>query len=103
MKNKFSKYETVTKAFQKFFNEEEISIMMDRKVDKNMLAQMSDTKASKEELKQTNSLIDSLNERMKHLSVVHTQLAGTFDPVRESMQNFDAHTQKQLQQKLYNI
>ena len=96
MKNKFSKYETVTKAFQKFFNEEEISIMLDRKVDKNMLAQMSDSKASKEDLIYTNSLVDSLNERMKHLSVVHSQLVSTFEPVRESMQNFDAHTQKQL-------
>ena len=54
MNIKFSKYETVSKEFSKFFSEDELSIRFDGKADKNAILKMNNIKANKNELAITN-------------------------------------------------
>ena len=53
---------------------------------------MNDIKASRTELKFEHSLIESLNDRVKHLSILMKEMAEVFKPVNEQIQMFDDHT-----------
>ena len=70
MTTKFAKYDHVAKAFQKYFSEDDLSLSLERKPDLYMLAEMNSKKAGKEEVARMEELINSLNHRVKHLSVV---------------------------------
>ena len=79
------KYEKVARQFQKFFHSEEISVLMDQKADKSMLTM----KANMDEITYTHSLIEGLNERIKHISMIQTEFAKTLEPIKNSIGEFD--------------
>ena len=43
----------------------------------------------KDQWEMTNGLIEDLNERIKHLSILQTELTNTLEPVRICMEKFD--------------
>ena len=58
------------KEFKKFFDNNELALQLSRKCDMGMFHKLNDTKATRDELKFEHSLIESLNDRIKHLSVL---------------------------------
>ena len=64
---------------------------------------MDHIKADKEDLNYTNSLIESLNERLKHLSTIQNELATTLEPIKYSIHKFDEGVKKKLQTKVATI
>lgn len=61
VEEKFHNYEKVYKAFQKFFNSDELDFIISRKADIELVERMQDSKAQKSDLLATNSKIDSVN------------------------------------------
>ena len=70
MAGRFEKYDKVSKAYERFFDNDDIQISLDRKADKYMLLQLNDKKASNEDVQHTHFLLEKLNDRVKHVSVV---------------------------------
>ena len=87
--DKLHEYERVVKAFSKYFCEDEISVIMDRKAEKTMVANMTQNTATSEDVMYIHSLIESLNERMKHVSSVQNEVAMNLEPVKNAIKNFD--------------
>ena len=52
-----------------------------------LVNQISEKKANETDLKFTQSLIDSLNHRLKHLSVLQNELALSLEPVKNTITN----------------
>lgn len=75
MKNKFKEYDHVKKSFGKFFNHEGLQKVLDNKANLQDLQQVNLERASKEELEEQKICIDSLNERIKLLSVLQTEIS----------------------------
>jgi len=50
MAGRFEKYDKVSKAYERFFYNDDIQISLDRKADKYMLLQLNDKKASNEDV-----------------------------------------------------
>ena len=59
-----------------------------------MVNKLNDAKATKEELMQTNALIENLNERVKHISILQNELAIMLEPIRNSVNIFDEKMKK---------
>ena len=70
MRNKLKKYEQVYIDFRQFFDGNELNKKLDSKPDAHKFMELYDVKASRDELRHTNSLIDNLNDRVKHLSIL---------------------------------
>ena len=62
---------------------------MGRKADMTVLNRLNEIKANRHELVKTNDVIDNLNERVKHMSVLQNELAEMLVPVRDSIGHFD--------------
>ena len=60
-------------------------------------------KANKVELKKTNEIIENLNDRVKHISIVQNELAEMLAPIRDSMQHFDEKTKAEILTKVENL
>lgn len=84
IKQKLIQYEKVAKQFQQFFNTEEIQSIVDRKADIELIEKLQQTKAQKTELAVTNSLIDQLHGRLKHMSILVAELAKASIPSKAS-------------------
>ena len=50
---------------------------------------MDDLKADKESLDKTNALIENLNDKVKHLSIIQNELALSLAPINKNIGNFD--------------
>lgn len=90
IKKSFQKYENVAKEFQKFFNKEELSAAFDRKADIEMINELNQFKATKTQIEETKKLIDNLNFRLKHISIVQREIATLLEPSKNSFNHFDA-------------
>jgi hypothetical protein len=77
-------YEKVAKQFSQFFNTEELLTTLNRKADIELIERLQATKAPKTDLQETNGLIDACNLRIKHLSILMTELAKAFVPSKAS-------------------
>lgn len=82
MDEKFAEYDKVSTQFQQFFSSDGLTHEMNRKADKSTVNKMVEVKASKEELDDTHKMIENLNTRVKHLSILQNELASTLEPVR---------------------
>lgn len=58
---KFKKYEKVEKSFSKFFNSDDLIAVMNNKVDTEMLNEVKQDKASRDELKDAMFLMNDMN------------------------------------------
>lgn len=67
---KFSKYQDVYRDFSKFFDQDALRLQLERKCDLHMFEQLNDSKAAKTSVEYEHSLIENLNERVKHLSIL---------------------------------
>lgn len=63
-------YERVLTQFQKFFDQEELQKIIDSKADLAIVQNMKEFKANKVEVEQCLMLIDTVHERLKHLSIL---------------------------------
>ena len=69
MKNKLMQYEKVVNSFKKFFDQEEIGALIDRKADIELLSHLEEKKANVKDISTLHSLFLRLDEKMKYLSV----------------------------------
>ena len=77
---KLSEYDRIAKCFSKFFEQDELQYIIERKADIELVQRLQDTKANKEEIKYQSSLIEALNVRMKHLSIILSEMAKSTIP-----------------------
>ena len=101
--NKYSKYDHVLGEFKKFFNQEDLSIRIDSKADLKMVNLMEIDKASRKELDEARNLIDSLNNRVKHLANLLNEISESIRPVRDSLDTFKESTKNSILAKIENI
>ena len=68
-----------------------------------MIRKLNDMKANRLELKKTNEIIENLNDRMKHISIVQNELAEMLKPIRDSIQYFDEKTKAEMLTKVEHL
>ena len=73
-------YEKVLLQFSKFFDQEELQKILDRKADIILLQSVQEAKANKTDLEECLHLIDNVHERLKHLSIVQVEIARSMIP-----------------------
>ena len=103
MKVKLVKYNKVYTEFQQFFDTKSLKLQLERKADADSVDKLNTEKATRQEMEFTHSLIESLNSRLKHLSIVQTEMASSLVPVQHSINEFDDKTKKRLLQKLEDV
>ena len=74
----------MVRAFSQFFNQEEIGAVIDRKADLELVSRIQDSKANKVEIPVLQNQIDALNNRIKHISVLTSELALVVVPPKQS-------------------
>ncbi len=57
---------------------------MDRKAELRDIDRLNDLKANKDQIKQVESLINALNTRMKHMSILQAEIAKSAVPNKAS-------------------
>ena len=70
MGEKFKKYDQVHRDFSEFFSEQTLKQRLDWKADINLIDDLNELKCDKTEMDKTQNLIASLNDRLKHLSIL---------------------------------
>lgn len=73
-------YEKVLSMFQKFFDQEELSKMIDRKADITLVQNIQDVKANRIDVDSCLKLIDTINERLKHLIILQVEITRSMVP-----------------------
>ena len=89
---KFLKYERVTMEFSKFFGQDELSLQLSTKADMQAIDLINRNKAGKDELANTEGLLENLNDRVKHLASVTHKLATSLLPVKNQIASYDEHS-----------
>lgn len=74
---KLLNYDKVAKQFARFFDQEELQMVLDRKADLELINRLQDSKATKSEVKYQNALLEALNTRIKHLSILLAEIASS--------------------------
>ena len=59
-------------------------MVLDRKADLELINRLQDSKATKSEVKYQNALLEALNTRIKHLSILLAELASSQVPGKTS-------------------
>ena len=103
MERSMQKYEGVYKSFKKYFASANMEEIIQNKAGIKEIAYLDDIKATKSELFQARALIDSLNERVKHLSNLQSEMASSLIPLRTQLMSYDETTKQQILQKIENI
>ena len=80
LREKFMRYEQVWKDFSKFFNVDLLEEQLAKKADLEMITMLNAQKVNNQELIQTRHTIDNLNDRVKHLSVIQSEMASYLIP-----------------------
>lgn len=91
-------YEKVLSQFQKFFDQEELSKTLERKADLEYVMTLQDIKANKLDLEGCVTLIQSVYERLKHLSILQVEVARSMLPTKNSSNysNAESNNSKQI-------
>jgi len=63
-------YEKVLAQFSKFFDQEELNKVLERKVDSDVVQNLADVKANKADMEGCVNLIEQLHDRLKHMAVL---------------------------------
>lgn len=103
MKTKFKEYDKVANEFKKFFSQDELSIQIERKADKTQLSKVEKAKANKEQIVETVALVESLNERVKHMAILQNEVATSLEPIRNSFNHFSETSKKDIFKKVEGI
>ena len=70
LKEKLTQYDKVVTSFKKFFDQEEIGALIDRKADIELLSHLEEKKANVQDISTLHSLFLRLDEKMRYLSVL---------------------------------
>ena len=87
MFKKYEKYERVARSFQKFFSQDDLDCVLDRKVDFSIMNEALESKCSREELFRASICIDNLNDRIKHLSTLQNDIALILASTNQNISN----------------
>lgn len=80
MESKFSQYEKVMKSFGKFFNHEFLETILASKADLDTIHQINRERASVDQLNEVKNQMETLNDRLKHLSVISGEIVKNIGP-----------------------
>lgn len=72
---KFANYDRVANSFSKFFNSEELEKALNNKADLHLIEGLRAEKAALTKVQNCEALIEALNIRLKHLSILQSELA----------------------------
>lgn len=75
-----SNYERVLNQFSKFFDQEELTKLIERKADISLLQNVQDIKANKGDVEGCLRLIETVHERIKHMSILQVEMARSLVP-----------------------
>ncbi len=75
-------YEKVLNQFSKFFDQEELHKILERKADVDFVQNLGDVKANKIDLEGCLNLIESVHERLKHLSILQVEVTRAMIPIK---------------------
>jgi len=89
LKVKFQRYEKIRQEFHKFFNQDELSYVVENKADIKMIDKVMDIKASKDELANTEAMLENLNDRVKHISNLFSTFTTSMLPYKNTIGKFD--------------
>ena len=81
-------YERVLAQFSRFFDQEELNKVLERKVDADVVQSLADAKANKVDVEGCVSLIEQLHDRLKHMAVLQVEMARTLLPSKSATNNF---------------
>ena len=70
LKTRFTKYQKVAQSFEKFFDQNNLDLVIERKADIYQLQELGSQKADKDDVEATNTRISNLNDKVKHLSII---------------------------------
>lgn len=96
MRTNLIRYEEVYDQFKKFFCEGDLEERFEVKADWKYIEELEATKAAKEDVLHTQNLIFSLNERVKHLSIIQAETAGALIPIRNALNSFNEETRTSI-------
>jgi hypothetical protein len=65
-----SNYERVLNQFSKFFDQEELAKIIERKADVSLVQNVQDIKANKSDVEGCLKLVETVHERIKHMSIL---------------------------------
>lgn len=86
---RLKQYDTVTKDFELFFNDQSLKEQFDTKVNKNYFEKVSATKATIEDIDGVKALILNLSNQIKQVSILQAEIAKSGIPAMASS-NFKA-------------
>ena len=89
LNGKFKKYEAVRNEFKKFFGQDELTFVIDNKADIKMIDVMNSKKANKTDIYATEELIESLNDRVKHIANLLQNVTNSILPIKNTIMTFD--------------
>lgn len=69
-KKRFQKYERVERQFSQFFDVNDLAVRFERKADLEMIYNLQNEKANEADLKEIQSAIGNLNEKLKQIAVI---------------------------------
>jgi hypothetical protein len=75
-----SNYERVLNQFSKFFDQEELAKVIDRKADVSLVQNVQDIKANKIDVEGCLKLVETVHERIKHMSILQVEIARSLVP-----------------------
>ena len=81
MKTSFIRYEKVYRSFQRFFDDDNLMIQFERKANLNMVKKLDEEKADRTELNVTKVMIENVNDRLKHVSIIQNELSTILKPL----------------------
>lgn len=82
--NRLQKYENVTKNFQRFFNVDNMFLQFDSKAEMRDVERLVAKHATKEDLRRLDQVVEAVYHRLKHLSVLQSELAKSVLPLKPS-------------------
>jgi hypothetical protein len=75
-----SNYERVLNQFSKFFDQEELAKIIERKADVSLVQNVQDIKANKSDVEGCLKLVETVHERIKHMSILQVEMARSLVP-----------------------
>ena len=93
-----TRYDTVARNFERFFNYEELEIQFAKKASVEDLNSLYETKADRQDLDNVREGLIDFNEKLKHISVFLTEVATNF-PAKDVVQE-TVNVEKGIREKL---
>lgn len=89
VRHRLIQYENVTRQFQKYFDSEDLNLALSRKADTALLDQIQEQNASINDIMETQNNLATLNVRLKHLSILTSEVARSMLPTKSHQEHFN--------------